>query len=449
MEHSGKRKNSSLLRLRLRGVLLIAVLLFSLGGRAMASGTEAAKVQLEYLCSWMSLAAYNDRLGTLAREELASSGWLIERVQSYGAKADAKYLIARRKEMQEKPLYLVTVTGTESRGDLRSDAGFARCYFAGASPEEFAEMAAKPDTAESEPLVHRGFNSYTQQAFFQPEEDGLSVGERLRDLMIDNPEVRVCLTGHSLGGAVATLLGQRLLDMGAPAEQLRVVTFGAPPVGNKAFAEHAASLQLDRVVISSDPVVRLLALGPKLEHAGTETKLERSSNSKRFHHAMMSYLDATLKNYYDAVPEGQGMPEWMQPEALLTQPVYLVQRVELTELIEDDVPYLKRASAEYVGRQFAEVVQGEWAGYREAMRQAKKAGCSYVLMQEYSSQRRKDKDYEFSVVLNETIYDVEGNLLASQSFTTGTRDLPPVFAALYNAVQGREAREQAVAGLKK
>ena len=87
-------------------------------------------------------------------------------------------------------------------------------------------------------------------------------------------EIVVC--GHSLGGALANLLALELhhrlsighLDLGrGPGDDVRVsiVTFGAPHVGNQAFADCLASkepsLSSTRAVISDDPVPWLLSSG--------------------------------------------------------------------------------------------------------------------------------------------------------------------------------------------
>jgi len=90
------------------------------------------------------------------------------------------------------------------------------------------------------------------------------------------------------------------------------------------------------------------------------------------------------------------------------------------------------------------VVCGEPGSLKEIIARAKKAGCKYIILQEYTAQRRKDKDYEFTVALHETVFDQQGSLLTAQSFSTGTRQMPPIGAALYNEVQGRAAREAAI-----
>lgn len=45
-----------------------------------------------------------------------------------------------------------------------------------------------------------------------------------------------CAAGHSLGGAVATLIGP-WAALQWPAADVRVTTFGSPQVGNEAFAQ--------------------------------------------------------------------------------------------------------------------------------------------------------------------------------------------------------------------
>ena len=442
-----QKKNNGMfygLRLCLKGVLLLAVLLFLCGGRALAmtAAESTARLQLEYICAWMSLAAYGDRAGMLAREELEASGWVIDRVHEELDAADAKYLVATRREPTDAPLYLVTVTGTENMKDVKLDLSFKQVYFAGSSPEEFAEMTNKQTLKDSDPQVHNGFDTYTRQAFFQAERGQRSIGEQLRDLLLDKPQARVVLTGHSLGGAVAILLGQRLLDMGAPADRLSVITFGAPPVGNKAFAEHASALNLERIVVVKDPVVKLPAIKAMgLVHCGTLMELVRSSSSRRFRHAMSGYMDAVLKLYYDSgLGEGE-RPEWLSAEERVPASVYLVQSVSLPELIAEDEPYLRQATADLISRQFSRVVTGEPGSLREICARAQKAGCRYIIAQEYTAERRRDKDYEFSLLLTETVYGSDGSVLAVQSFTTGTNQMPPIGAALYNEVQGKELRE--------
>ena len=81
--------------------------------------------------------------------------------------------------------------------------------------------------------VHRGFyQAWTDQGFNQ------RIVKRVGELMasMQGPEApRLLLTGHSLGGALATLCAHDLRTT-YKQQELTVYTFGEPRVGNRAFA---------------------------------------------------------------------------------------------------------------------------------------------------------------------------------------------------------------------
>ena len=57
------------------------------------------------------------------------------------------------------------------------------------------------------------------------------------ELLNDNPSLRISVTGHSLGGAQATLIASHLLFDGVVSpSKLDLYTFGAPRVGDRDFA---------------------------------------------------------------------------------------------------------------------------------------------------------------------------------------------------------------------
>lgn len=68
---------------------------------------------------------------------------------------------------------------------------------------------------------------------------------------------RVVVTGHSLGGAIATLFATFLLD-DKHEHRVQCNVFGCPRVGNKAFCNRANSLlTIKRFVVGYDPVTAL------------------------------------------------------------------------------------------------------------------------------------------------------------------------------------------------
>lgn len=100
----------------------------------------------------------------------------------------------------------------------------------GSSSSDANASVALP-VAQSRPAAHRGFLS---RAAGIPVE-ALYVHARTRGQ-------RLCLCGHSLGGAVAVLCTLRLLTAlgphAPPPDVLRCITFGMPPLGNLALAQH-------------------------------------------------------------------------------------------------------------------------------------------------------------------------------------------------------------------
>ena len=107
--------------------------------------------------------------------------------------------------------------------------------------------------------VHRGFDIVTQDI--------------LTDLKPHlKPGYTVTLTGHSLGGAVACLLGMYLHHEGGKVG--RIYTFGQPKVTNRQGAEKYADLPLTRVVDQNDIVPMLPdgtdGKGNLFEHTGPE-----------------------------------------------------------------------------------------------------------------------------------------------------------------------------------
>ncbi len=95
--------------------------------------------------------------------------------------------------------------------------------------------------------VHKGFQDATQKIFFNKE---------LREDIL-NTDKKICLTGHSLGGACATVLAAKLIGELIPVDHL--VIFGCPRVGNARYGnmiyKHVKSIY--RFVNLCDPVPML------------------------------------------------------------------------------------------------------------------------------------------------------------------------------------------------
>ena len=106
--------------------------------------------------------------------------------------------------------------------------------------------------------VHRGF----YKAF-------MSLGAQILNRMeIRNAELPILITGHSLGGAMATLAMAELLNANIPVACC--YTFGSPKVGDNHFADQFLGQNLFRVINRNDVVSRLPLniLNMQYQHAG-------------------------------------------------------------------------------------------------------------------------------------------------------------------------------------
>lgn len=78
-------------------------------------------------------------------------------------------------------------------------------------------------TPEAGALVHSGFKRYLDSIWNQ-------VTQCVTNYRAHNPDQNISITGHSLGGALATLAFTRLNDQASS-----LITFGCPRVGNSAY----------------------------------------------------------------------------------------------------------------------------------------------------------------------------------------------------------------------
>lgn len=96
--------------------------------------------------------------------------------------------------------------------------------FRGTEPDEFsdilADLNAVPDKAELAGYVHDGFQTEVDKVWKEiVDHIDVYLGDR-----------KLFLTGHSLGGAMATIAASRLMDIVSA-----LYTYGSPRVGTKSF----------------------------------------------------------------------------------------------------------------------------------------------------------------------------------------------------------------------
>ena len=241
-----------------------------------------------------------------AWQYLRHYGWTIEARQAEQDRHIANYMTARTALPDGHTLYVVAFRGSADKKDWKEDLTVKHVPFARAQAGEAVvgtgRKAAAGTPGAVVPMVHKGFNDYTDAALA-----GLAKTDLFRSLRAD-PGSRLLLTGHSLGGAAATLLGMRLVTEWMPRDQVRVITFGAPAIGNDAFAEtYGPGLNLLRVVNTADPIPgSLQAVFGGYRQFGDVLTFQIPRQVSNMTHGINLYLDAAWKHYADAARQAAG-----------------------------------------------------------------------------------------------------------------------------------------------
>ncbi|KUI61601.1 Lipase [Cytospora mali] len=153
------------------------------------------------------------------------------------------------------------------------------------------------------------------------------------------PSYKITVTGHSLGGAVATLLGMHIRDAGYDAD---IYTYGSPRVGNEALARYITHQPGSnyRITHLADAVARLPPMQIGFRHTSPEYWL-----SDGYPRTVDYDPDdvAVCKGYYNAECNS-GAPWWLVD--LTSHFYYLVAishcgestpRLSLGSIADDDV----------------------------------------------------------------------------------------------------------------
>lgn len=120
------------------------------------------------------------------------------------------------------------------------------------------------------------------------------------------PSYKITVTGHSLGGAVATLLGMHIRDAGHDAD---IYTYGSPRVGNEALARHITNQPGSnyRVTHLADAVARLPPMQLGFRHTSPEYWLSDG------HPRTVDYdaADVVVCEGYYSADCNSGAPWWL------------------------------------------------------------------------------------------------------------------------------------------
>jgi hypothetical protein len=388
------------------------------------------EAQTLHLAAAACMAAYNDRYGTFWFDALKQDGWeIIPHVQK-SKYADARFLLAKKKfPGQTRAVYLLATTGTETAKDRKVDLRWEKTPFIDQELKKLSPLTIK-DSEESPPLVHTGFYQYVKTALEAgvTEEDGRE--QSLLDLLKENPDQQVYLVGHSLGGAVSTLGGAWLISAGVKPDQVKVITFGAPAVGNFAFSEYVGhSLNLTRVINYGDPIPNfLLHIPGGYTQFGREIAWETPDDLDSSPHQINVYLDSAIKRYYlarqRALQAGViSIPDHDVTIVPASPRVYVASSENnLPVELQHEFSYMQDILGdEYRNNIPASNFAAGSLPMAGLLQKAKELDCQWVIVPEIHGYRVKNKENEYYITLVQKIYQTsDGRLVHAASFGSNT-----------------------------
>ena len=411
-------------------LLTLLCLLVSLPPAYAATPQPVSKV---YIHKYLNTVAAASCLGVYLPQSstefdyLRSYGWQIEPYAQKQGKVETHFAVASNYFPQEKQkLYLVTFRGSASGADWKINLKTERVNYGGRNLADM-QAIAQGKLDKSLPAVHAGFNSYVDAVLRNAvvDENGSLQGVFKR--VQQEPEAHLILTGHSLGGAVATLLGERLASLGLPKDKFTVITFGAPAIGNEAFAaNYGEAIDLVRITNTSDPIPgSLQTFFGGYKQFGEQVKYALPSKVGSVQHDMAMYFDYSISEYYrerdrqmslgrlEPVPDRKvvsGKPVvavWLQNSKELNKLAFVT---DIKRFITDEY---RRMLPSYLilGKNMSKEVYTS----HDLIELSKREGADYVLICGIDGSRPQQENYWY-LTLEQALFDNSGHMLTLGSF---------------------------------
>lgn len=183
-------------------------------------------------------------------------------------------------DLVENALYIVFRGSEKKRTDWMTNFNFAQ-----------EQVYPYEGESKSHARMHRGFVS----AYF-------SVRESIHAYIKTHTTPRIIVTGHSLGGALATLCAVDLQYNFPKQIHIEIYTFGAPRVGNAGFQEsfNERVPRSYRIIYGMDIVPALPRVWQGYRHVDTEVRL---GSRWSWNFVSQRLEDHQISNYINALKE--------------------------------------------------------------------------------------------------------------------------------------------------
>ncbi|MGM9519668.1 MAG: hypothetical protein ACI3WS_03230 [Phascolarctobacterium sp.] len=398
-------------------------------------------VSLEYVDKYFTSVAAASCLGVYLPENstefnyLRAYGWRIMPQKLRSGRVESNFAIAHNYFPDlKKRIFLVTFRGSANKKDWSINLKTNRVNYGGSTLAEMDSLAKEP-LRKSEPAVHSGFNTYVDTVLRSSVLDDKGQLRGVFKAVAERSDALMVLSGHSLGGAAATLLGQRLLDLGMPAERLCVVTFGAPAIGNEAFAvQYGSRLRLLRITNTADPVPgSLQTFFGGYKQFGQHIKYSLSPQISNMQHDMAMYFDYSVSDFYQEydrqvalgrifpVPDRKitiGKPVvalWIHESDNLSK---LASIMDLKRFVTDEY---KRMLPSYMV--MSKSLDKEAYTHENIVEKSRFAGADYILVCGIDGYRQPEADGWY-LTLDQVLFDEQGRMLTMSSL--GRKVLPAI-----------------------
>lgn len=137
----------------------------------------------------------------------------------------------------------------------------------GTEPKQWSDIKAdltidRVSSRSGNGRVHRGFRTYTDH-----------VWEDVKYHVLQHPDKKLWLTGHSLGAAMATLMARRFVLDPINRHVEGLFTFGSPRVGNRTYINEFNNLVTHHRWVNDGDIVTKVPFSPWYYHCGTKYHL--------------------------------------------------------------------------------------------------------------------------------------------------------------------------------
>ena len=401
----------------------IAFMMILISNFAQASNLNDVEIRL--ICALSSMASYEDDNGVLVRDMISNYGWNIEPISDESSKANVKALAISKRLNDGSLMKILSICGTKDLKDAEVDLRLKR-------------VPVGSSIGSAEILVHQGFQDYADEML-----KGDFAANLVREVA-SNPNEKLYLTGHSLGGAVAIITAAKLFNLGIPSDRIEVITFGAPAVGNRGFVdEYESKINLKRVTMSGDPIKKSLqVLG--YVHFGEVVKYNPSKAMiEHFPHKMALYLDCAIRDYYDS-----GIADNYIARDQVSEVIYIApMQVMKDSFTEDDFKYVNVVLRDQLRRKFPAAIYDEveylevekidnFAEFDDSVEnivtKAAALNCKYIVVYYLQASKMKnDREGNYRVSLEEIKYDLQGSPISMQTASVTTTELTMLEAAIF------------------